>query len=193
MEWAGSEEKLCSFFGRVLQAAEFFFGLTAARKRLINMMAYSEEHTGRFWQMRLGTPDKVRSWHFYAYEYLDDLFFMPPARQVLGDWEHAAALIEQVENCFRQIGWEGDGEMQILWLPPFVGAGPEDWYGCYALHVKQDNDGISWMACPHRLPFRRLFPSLFRSKTIKKVKTKRRYPPDGNMSLLEEEAEGEIW
>jgi len=46
--------------------------------------------------------------------------------------------------------------MQILWLPPFAGAGNHDNYGCYLLHVKQDNDGISWFASPVQLPFFRL-------------------------------------
>lgn len=45
----------------------------------------------------------------------------------------------------------------MLWLPPFVGAGEKDNFGCYVLHVKQRNDGISWLASPVTLPFHRLF------------------------------------
>ena len=102
-------------------------------------------------------PACVGSYSFYAYEYLDDLSFMRPAREVLADWDQAEALIAAVEQRFKQIGWEGDGLMQLLWLPPFAGAGEHDNYGCYVLHVKQDNDGISWLASPVPLPFHRLF------------------------------------
>ena len=70
---------------------------------------------------------------------------------------HAEAVITAVEIRFKQLNWDGDGEMQIMWLPPFVGAGPHDWFGCYALHVKQTDDGISWIASPSVLPFHRLF------------------------------------
>ena len=120
-------------------------------------MASSTKRDAAFWDERFGKPEGVSAWHFYAYEYLDDLSFMPRAREVLADWPHAGAVIELVQAKFRSLGWEGDGEMQVMWLPPFAGAGPKDTYGCYALHVKQLNDGISWIACPYTLPFHRLF------------------------------------
>lgn len=120
-------------------------------------MAFSRNHDPQFWQGRFGTPDGVIHWHFYAYEYLDDLAFMPLAREAFSNWPSGEAIIARVEEKFRSLGWEGDGEMQILWLPPFAGAGPHDTLGCYVLHVKQENDGISWLASPHGLPFHRLF------------------------------------
>ena len=120
-------------------------------------MAYSHKHDAAFWTKHFGTPEGVAYWDFYAYEYLDDLAFMPNARAVLAEWPQAEAVIAAVEAKFRSLGWEGDGEMQVMWLPPFAGAGPKNTFGCYALHVKQDNDGISWIACPYTLPFHRLF------------------------------------
>ena len=83
--------------------------------------------------------------------------FLPSAREAFGDWRHAPALFEQVAAKLKSLGWEGTGEFQILWLPPFAGAGPQDTFGCYSLHVKQDDDGISWIASPFALPFHRLF------------------------------------
>jgi hypothetical protein len=120
-------------------------------------MAHSVKHDAAFWDERLGTVDGVAHWHFYAYEYLDDLAFMPRARDVLRDWPQAEAVIAAVEARFRQMNWDGDGQMQVMWLPPFVGAGPHDWFGCYSFHVKQTEDGISWIASPSVLPFHRLF------------------------------------
>jgi len=46
-------------------------------------------------------------------------------------------------------GWEGDGDFGLIWLPPFM----LDWdtYGLMLWHVKQQNDGTSWI-CSDR-PF----------------------------------------
>ena len=120
-------------------------------------MGYSKPHDGAFWTERFGPPSGVEHWHLYAYEYLDDLHFMPAARETLRDWEHADETLKAIGERFREMGWEGDGELQILWLPPFAGAGPQDTFGCYAIHVKQVEDGISWIASPYLLPFDRLF------------------------------------
>lgn len=129
----------------------------AERKECLAHSAAEHERNSQFWSERFGTSDCVRNYHFYAYEYLDDLSFMRPARDAFADWEHAEAVIERVEKRFQRIGWEGDGLMQLLWLPPFAGAGDHDNYGCYVLHVKQDNNGVSWLASPVPLPFHRLY------------------------------------
>lgn len=110
-----------------------------------------------FWKRRFGTYQGVKNWHFYSYEYIDELSFMPLARELLKDWSEAEAILDAVEVKFRSMGWDGDGDMQVMWLPPFVGAGPDNNFGCYSLHVKQFNDGISWIASPYAFPFHRLF------------------------------------
>jgi hypothetical protein len=110
-----------------------------------------------FLEERFGTPECARNYHYYAFEYLDDLAFMPPAKEVFGSWRHGEALLTEVGAKMKSLGWEGDGEFQVLWLPPFAGAGRHDNFGSYSLHVKQRNDGISWIASPVLLPFHRLF------------------------------------
>jgi len=106
-----------------------------------------------FWEGVFGTPDRVADWHVISYEYIDDLDFMPWAREVLRKWEFGELLIAAVAERCLEAGWEGDGEFQVLWLPPFLGIGKPD-YGCYALVVKQNNDGTAWIACPIPLPVR---------------------------------------
>jgi hypothetical protein len=120
-------------------------------------MTFEGKHTSKFWQERFGTPECARNYHYYAYEYLDDLSFLPSALEAFDEWHHAPKLLEEVSAKLKSLGWEGTGEFQMLWLPPFVGAGAHDNFGCYALHVKQDNDGISWIVSPVMLPFHRLF------------------------------------
>lgn len=104
------------------------------------------------WEFVFGTPDRVRDWHLYAYEYIDDLNWMPPANELFRDWELGDELLARVGDRFREAGWDGDGVFQVFWLPPFLGVGVRD-YGCYGLLVKQDNDGISWLASPVPLPW----------------------------------------
>jgi hypothetical protein len=60
--------------------------------------------------------------------------------------------LARVGERLRERGWDGNGVFQVFWLPPFLGVGVRD-YGCYGLLVKQDNDGISWLACPVALPW----------------------------------------
>ena len=110
-----------------------------------------------YWEKRLGSPEGVENWHTYSYEYLDDLSFMQPAKEVLKDWPEGEKIVQAVSDKLIKRGWEGDGEMQLMWFPPFAGVGPDNNYGCFAFHVKQLNDGISWIACPYSLPFHRLF------------------------------------
>lgn len=104
------------------------------------------------WEFVFGTPDRVADWHVYAYEYVDDLNFMPPAAELFRDWPLGQELLLQIGRRLQEIGWNGEGVFQVFWLPPFLGVGVRD-YGCYGLLVKQDDDGISWIACPVPLPW----------------------------------------
>ncbi len=121
------------------------------------MFLYGVEDESQLWTDRLGLPENVENWHYFGYEYLDDLRFIQNADEILSKWEHAEKVISAVKENLKHLGWEGDGEIGILWLPPFAGAGPHDNFGCYLLHVKQLNDGISWLASPYTLPYHRLF------------------------------------
>lgn len=52
--------------------------------------------------------------------------------------------IEIVKRAFLDAGWEGDGEIGLVWLPPFVEMRGGT-FGEYVWHVKQDNNGISFL------------------------------------------------
>jgi hypothetical protein len=117
-------------------------------------MAYRllQHRQGVGWEFWFGTPDRVADWHVYRYEYIDELSFMPPALELFAGWELGNQMLLAVGERLRQIGWDGEGVFQIFWLPPFLGVGMAD-YGCYGLIVKQNNDGISWLAAPVPLPW----------------------------------------
>jgi hypothetical protein len=98
----------------------------------------------------------IRNYRVYEYQHLDELRFMPLATEVLQAVPNANEIIEAVREVLGRAGWEGDGDLQMMWLPPFVGAGVEDTHGAFIWHVKQSNDGTSWLASPVELPFDRL-------------------------------------
>lgn len=55
-----------------------------------------------------------------------------------------------LEVLFQKAGWEGDGNIECFYIPPcFTNNG-----GSYCetiFHVKQDNNGTSWLAVPEGL------------------------------------------
>jgi hypothetical protein len=104
-------------------------------------------------------PREVDSFFVYSYHHLDDLEFLRDPVPVLADvWgaKNGDEWLSSVAGLFRRHGWEGDGELRILWLPPFVDVGVEDTWGTYLWVVKQRNNGTTFIASPIELPFRRL-------------------------------------
>lgn len=100
----------------------------------------------------------VHGYYVYEYTFLDDLQFIRPPEEVFADYDYVRlkTVIEAVKKRFLDAGWEGDGDIGILWLPPFVDAGIEDTWGTYIWHVKQSNNGISFLASSYPLEFARL-------------------------------------
>ena len=60
------------------------------------------------------------------------------------------ALISNVRLTLKQCGWEGDGELCAMMVPPiFSSAGHTQWFPVF--HVKQGHNGTSWIASEYRL------------------------------------------
>jgi len=108
--------------------------------------------------MRLDDPEGVKDFFTYSYEHLDDISFMKAPEAVFEDEPlgSRAVLKEAVGARLREAGWEGDGQLEVFWLPPFADVGIEDTWGTYVWCVKQDNNGTSWLACKYALSFKRL-------------------------------------
>ncbi len=112
----------------------------------------------------LPSPAEIKAYYVYEYSHLDDLsFVVSPFRVFTRDrtFEHYSfdeiqAVVDEVEQKFIEIGWEGDGEIGIIWLPPFVDIGIEDTWGNYLWHVKQSNNGISYILSAGPLEFKRI-------------------------------------
>jgi len=101
----------------------------------------------------------VPNYFTYSYEHLDDLSFLRDPAEVFREHdceEHLSSWLQAIGELLKKAGWEGDGELQILWFPPFADIGIEDTWGTYVWVVKQDNNGTSWIASSIELPYARL-------------------------------------
>lgn len=55
-------------------------------------------------------------------------------------------IISELVGAFKSAGWEGDGKLTVIWLPPFIQGAQDDTYGDVIFHVKQKNNGTSFLA-----------------------------------------------
>lgn len=98
----------------------------------------------------------IPGFHLYGYEWIDNLHFLLPPSRVIADPRRCEAIEEAVRRRFSaEGGWEGTGKLSLLWLPPFVfpldlRIPPE---GVVVWHVKQHEDGLSFLLSPIPLPF----------------------------------------
>ena len=106
----------------------------------------------------LRDPSSISEFHVYRYEHIDILEFMPKVEAVLQNISlpQRGQVIDALKQKFKESGWEGDGVLRVLWLPPFAGAGIEDTSGVAVWFVKQSNNGTAFLASPVPLPFSRL-------------------------------------
>lgn len=99
--------------------------------------------------------NQIQDFYVYEYTFLDDLSYVQP----IENYQNITG-IKDYKNEFKKLfiehGWEGDGELGVIWLPPFIGVGAEDTFGHYIIHVKQSNNGTSFLASDEPLPFARL-------------------------------------
>ncbi|WP_343077827.1 MULTISPECIES: hypothetical protein [Pseudomonas] len=120
------------------------------------MASSNKERFGNMLESLGGTPEEVRDFIVYSYHFIDDGLFFLNAREVLGRYPEGYTYIREAERLLKNNGWEGDGELELLWIPPFIGVGVEDTYGIVCFHVKQSNNGTSWFASKIALPFKSL-------------------------------------
>jgi len=98
----------------------------------------------------------LREFRVYCYEWIDDLHFIRPPEEFLPmPEEQLEPYLKIVRERFNEAGWHGDGDIGLLWLPPFVfplslKINPP---GVLLWHVKQEENGVSWLLSPIELPF----------------------------------------
>lgn len=81
----------------------------------------------------------------YRYEHIDEYTFIKNPSLLANEILEALPILRNVKTAFQKIGWEGDGEFGVIWIPPFMM--PSYDIGLYLWHVKQSNNGTSFLAC----------------------------------------------
>ena len=94
-------------------------------------------------------PETIKTMQIYMYHHIDLLLYIPSADSVLGDAPNKVGIIQQLRERFLEAGWEGDGEIGMIWIPPFFYG--LDKKGICIWHVKQSNNGTSWLVSPVKL------------------------------------------
>ena len=98
------------------------------------------------------SPAQLDTFVLLSYEWIDNLNFTLNPKEHLEDGED---YIQKAKERFLKAGWSGDGEIGLMWIPPFMFKGirtEEFTNGVIIWHVKQKQDGISWILSPIKLP-----------------------------------------
>lgn len=94
------------------------------------------------------TVKDAKRMHVYQYCHIDDLscIHAPNDAYPKLSEKELSLVVDAVKERFRAAGWEGDGDLGVIWLPPFVDATMDNsCYGTDIWHVKQSNNGVSWI------------------------------------------------
>jgi len=93
-------------------------------------------------------PEILKTFKVEAYEWIDNLNFTIRPEDCLANAED---YINIVKEMFLKAGWDGDGEIELMWIPPFMfheERKEEFTVGVTIWHVKQLEDGTSWLLFP---------------------------------------------
>lgn len=79
------------------------------------------------------------------YEHIDYLDLSLDPHKIYGKKQKVDKAIAAVKKIFLKNGWEGDGNIGLIWIPPFLDQSNDDNYGNLVWHVKQSNNGTSFL------------------------------------------------
>lgn len=96
-------------------------------------------------------PEYLYELEVMSYEWIDNLnFTLKPGDCV----KHVDEYVSIASKRFLEAGWDGEGEIELMWIPPFMVPKEKqqpDTNGIIVWHVKQNDDGISWLLYPPEL------------------------------------------
>jgi hypothetical protein len=94
------------------------------------------------------SSETLRTYDVMAYEWIDNLCFTIDPGECL---DNVDEYLKIAKELFLQEGWEGVGKIELMWIPPFMfdsSRTEEFTVGVTVWHVKQLEDGISWILHP---------------------------------------------
>ena len=96
-------------------------------------------------------PETLRTFSVEAYQWIDNLNFTINPEECLKNAEEYLSIAREM---FLDAGWDGDGKIELMWIPPFMlrsSPTAELTLGVTIWHVKQLEDGVSWLLSPDRV------------------------------------------
>ncbi|SFN49536.1 hypothetical protein SAMN05428949_3031 [Chitinophaga sp. YR627] len=96
-------------------------------------------------------PETLRSFSVEAYQWIDNLNFTIDPAACLNNPEEYLSIAREL---FLDAGWDGDGKIELMWIPPFMlksSLTMELTVGITIWHVKQLEDGVSWLLSPNKI------------------------------------------
>lgn len=118
--------------------------------------SYYENGANEFLNQLLSHPDELMDYYVYTYMHIDVLDFMPKVKDIIDTSPNSCKLLDRISTLFKRHGWEGDGNIRLLWFPPFLDIGVEDTWGTVVWFAKQFNNGQVFIASPVPLDLDRL-------------------------------------
>ncbi|MCF6406745.1 hypothetical protein L3C95_27860 [Chitinophaga filiformis] len=91
-------------------------------------------------------PETLRTFIVQSYQWIDNLNFTLSPEECL---KNAEEYISIAKEMFLDAGWDGDGNIALMWIPPFMLQGKQTAEGITIWHVKQLEDGVSWLLSPN--------------------------------------------
>ena len=82
-----------------------------------------------------------KDFYIYAYEHVDDDSEM---LSITEDRKQLDLDVKRVKEVLFEAGWQGDGELKLVWIPPFCLPHGHN-VGEYVYHVKQATNGTSYI------------------------------------------------
>lgn len=104
-------------------------------------------------------------YYVYKYQFIDNLESIVSPYTFFEDDKIVKSKLEIVKKFFKYHGWEGDGEIGLIWIPPFVDGIYDSTIEHYVWHVKQDNNGQSFIASEDPLEFKAFNEETAREET----------------------------
>jgi hypothetical protein len=93
-------------------------------------------------------PEALRTFQLFSYVWIDNLNFTLDPHECLDSADEYLSIVKEI---FLEDGWDGDGDVELMWIPPFVfneNKLEEPTLGITVWHVKQLEDGVSWILAP---------------------------------------------
>jgi len=100
--------------------------------------------------------EPIHGFFIYSYGHNDGMKGWTPLECFEDARYRSPEFLEKLTSALKLCGWEGDGPLEGMMLPPFFSSERDTrWFPVF--HARQKSDGVSWIACERPLSFENLW------------------------------------